>query len=128
MRMAKREPAATKMGNQELAPSDGKLPYHQPEYSYSRPYPLRFPLEATPRTSALSGARPGVHRPALSTEQMPNPIPSPRHPAIPLSFVRNNVATSNVCNWNFAVTPLSSMSEIFAGPRRRGVLFRFVAV
>ena len=90
MGMAKREPAPIKMANQELAPSGENLTCCPPVSSYLRPYPLRFPLKPPPYSFAPPGVHPGVHRPALSTQQMPNPIPLPRHPALPHFPAHNN--------------------------------------
>ena len=48
--------------------------------------------------------------------------PAPFASAFPLALQR---ATFNVCDWNFAVTPASSMSRINAGARHHGALFLF---
>ena len=105
--VARRESAPKRWESQELAPPEGNVAYCHPESAYWPPFSPWFTLNPLVRPSSPSGARPEGPHPAFAIEEMPNPIPLPRHPAPPFSFVRNSVPLRT-----FAIgLPLSPLSH-----------------
>ena len=66
----------------------------------------------------------GADLPGLILTRKGSDYPSSTSSSFTFSHTQQRV-TLNVCDWNFAVAPVSPISRIFAGPRRRGALLLF---
>ena len=95
-----------------LAEARNHSPARPSSLSTSISFPAPTCLVGLPRPAQMRRNRPRMGGNSASPASFPPPL-----------LLTQNRATSKVRDWNFAVAPLSSMSDIKAGPIRRGALF-----